>query len=215
MGNMTLTDSSVTQVLTRSAVIPVMVIDELNQAEPLAEALLKGGLSVFEVTLRTAPALQAIELLSKRFPEAIVGAGTVVQALQLKQALAAGAQFLVSPGLSVSLAKLAAQQQVAYLPGIATATELMTGLDCGLDTFKFFPAVPAGGVAMLKAFHSAFAQVKFCPTGGIQFDNAATFLSLPNVLTVGMSAVCPPELLRRQDYAEIERLARRAAALRR
>lgn len=204
---------SVNQVLTHSTVIPVMVIDQLEQAEPLAEALLKGGLGVFEITLRTPSALKSIELLRKKFPEAIVGAGTVLTQSQLEQSLAAGAQFLVSPGLSVPLAGLAHKHHVAYLPGVATPTELITGLECGLHTFKFFPAVQAGGLAMLKAFHSVFPDVKFCPTGGIQFDNVQAFLSLPNVLTVGMSAVCPRDVLARGDYAEIERLAKQASAL--
>jgi len=204
---------SIRNILTQSPVIPVMVVEKIEHAVPLAEALLQGGLSVFEVTLRTANAIAVIELLRKRFPEAIVGAGTVVNEQLLQDSVRAGAQFLVSPGLSSQLAHLAGKVSVPYLPGIATSTELMAGMDCGLDTFKFFPAVQAGGVAMLKAFQSVFGAIKFCPTGGIQFENAGQFLSLSNVLTVGMSAICPADLLEKQDFGTIQQLAAKAARL--
>jgi len=205
-----MTTVTIRSVLTQSPVIPVMVVESEAQAQPLAEALLQGGLTVFEITLRTPNALSIIQLLRKSYPQAIVGAGTVLNQQSLRQSIDAGAQFIVSPGLSESLAQSAAGAGVPYLPGVATFTELMAGLDVGLDTFKFFPAVQAGGVAMLKAFQSVFAGVKFCPTGGIQFENAGQFLALDNVLTVGMSSVCPPDLVAKGEFKAIEQLAKQA-----
>jgi len=181
---------------------------------PLARALVAGGLPVLEVTLRSAVALPAIEAMRRAVPEAIIGAGTVLDEQQLAAAVAAGSQFIVSPGFSAPLCAAARAAGVAMLPGVATASELMAALAAGLDTLKFFPAVQAGGTAMLKALGGPFPQVRFCPTGGIDAANAPAFLGLPNVLCVGMSSVAPAALLAQGDYAAITALARGAAALR-
>lgn len=190
-------------------VIPVIVIDDLADAAPLARALVAGGLPVLEVTLRTPVALDAIAAM-KRVEGAIVGAGTVVNAHELDQALAAGSEFVVSPGLTEPLARAAIDRGVPFLPGVANAGDIMRGLDLGLTHFKFFPAMAAGGLPALKALAAPFGQCRFCPTGGIGPGNAAEWLAFDPVLCVGGSWVAPRG---RPDTAEIERLARDAAAL--
>lgn len=202
------------QILSRAAVVPVITIRELSRAVPLAEALCAGGLTVLEVTLRSAAALPAIEAIRKAVPTAVVGAGTVVSREQMAAALGAGSQFVVSPGFSAGLAADARRAGVAFLPGVSTATELMAALEAGLDTLKFFPAEQAGGIPMLKALHAPFPQVGFCPTGGISAAKAAEYLALPNVLAIGMSSVAPLELIEAENYAGITALARAAAAWR-
>ena len=191
-------------------VIPVIVIDDPADAVPLAEALVAGGLPVLEVTLRTPAALDAIRAMAA-VPGAIVGAGTVISADQLDQAIEAGAAFVVSPGLTEPVARAAIAGGVPFLPGVATAGDIMRGLDLGLDRFKFFPAVPAGGLPALKALAAPFGQCRFCPTGGIGRDNAAEWLAFEPVLCVGGSWVSPKGPVDRQA---VERLAREAAALR-
>ena len=190
-------------------VIPVIVIDDVADAAPLASALVAGGLPVLEVTLRTPAALDAIAAM-KRVEGAIVGAGTVTNPHELDQALAAGSEFIVSPGLTEPLARAAIDRGVPFLPGIADAGDIMRGLDLGLTHFKFFPAMAAGGLSALKALASPFGQCRFCPTGGIGPDNAAEWLAFDPVLCVGGSWVAPRG---RPDVAEVERIAREAVAL--
>jgi 2-dehydro-3-deoxyphosphogluconate aldolase/(4S)-4-hydroxy-2-oxoglutarate aldolase len=190
-------------------VIPVLVLDDVAEARLFAEALVAGGLRVLEVTLRTPAALDAIRAM-KEVTGAIVGAGTVLNPRQLDQALAAGAEFIVSPGLTEPLGQAAEAAGVPYLPGVATAGDIMRGLDLGLTRFKFFPAIAAGGIDALKALAAPFAEARFCPTGGIDATNAPRWLALESVLCVGGSWVAP----RGAPSGEIERLARAAAGLR-
>ena len=201
--------SPIEQIMRAAPVIPVLVIDDAHQARRTAEALVAGGLRVLEVTLRTPAALDAIRRM-KLVPGAIVGAGTVLNPAQFDDARAAGAEFIVSPGLTQGLARAVINAGVPYLPGVATAGEIMRGLDLGLTHFKFFPAMTAGGIPALKAHAAVFGQVRFCPTGGITAETAPEWLALPSVLCVGGSWVVP----RGAERAEIEALAREAAALR-
>jgi 2-dehydro-3-deoxyphosphogluconate aldolase/(4S)-4-hydroxy-2-oxoglutarate aldolase len=191
-------------------VIPVIVIDDVAHAVPLAEALVAGGLRVLEVTLRTPAALPAIRAM-KQVDGAIVGAGTVTNPRELDAALAAGSEFIVSPGLTDTLGKAAIASGVPFLPGIANAGDIMRGLDLGLDRFKFFPAMAAGGLPALKALAAPFGQCRFCPTGGISLENAPEWLAFDPVLCVGGSWVSPKGA---PDRAVIETLAREACSLR-
>ncbi|MXP27704.1 bifunctional 4-hydroxy-2-oxoglutarate aldolase/2-dehydro-3-deoxy-phosphogluconate aldolase [Porphyrobacter algicida] len=200
---------NVAAVMTKAPVIPVIVVEDIAHAVPLAEALVAGGLPVLEVTLRTSAALDAIAAM-KQVAGAIVGAGTVINPDQLDQALAAGSEFIVSPGLTEPLGKAAIASGVPFLPGIANAGDIMRGLDMGLTHFKFFPAMAAGGLPALKALAGPFQQCRFCPTGGIGPDNAAEWLAFDPVLCVGGSWVSPKGA---PDKPEIERLARAAAKL--
>ena len=199
----------VESVMRLAPVVPVIVIDEVEHAVPLAEALVAGGLRALEVTLRTPAALDAIKAM-KQVPGAVVGAGTVTNPDELEDALEAGAEFIVSPGLTEPLARAAIASQVAFLPGTANASDIMRGLDLGLRHFKFFPAMAAGGLPALKALSAPFGHVKFCPTGGIGPDNASEWLAHDAVLCVGGSWVSPRGA---PDKAAIETLARGAAQL--
>lgn len=199
----------VESVMRLAPVVPVIVIDEVEHAMPLAEALVAGGLRALEVTLRTPAALDAIKAM-KQVPGAVVGAGTVTNPDELEDALDAGAEFIVSPGLTEPLARAAIASQVAFLPGTANASDIMRGLDLGLRHFKFFPAMAAGGLPALKALSAPFGHVKFCPTGGIGPDNASEWLAHDAVLCVGGSWVSPRGA---PDKAAIETLARGAAQL--
>lgn len=201
-------------VLAASPVMPVIVIDDLAHAVPLARALVAGGIRVLEVTLRTAAALDSIRAIAAEVPDALVGAGTVLSAADLDAAAAAGARFAVSPGASAALLAAAHAAPIPLLPGVMTPSDVIAGLDAGLDTFKLFPAAQAGGLGMLKALGGPFPQVLFCPTGGIDASTAPAFLALPNVACVGGSWLCPGELVRSGDWATITALARAAAALR-
>lgn len=196
------------QIMRTSAVIPVLVIEDAATARPLAEALVAGGLRVLEVTMRTPAAIDAIREM-KQVRGAIVGAGTVVSADQFEQVVEAGAEFIVSPGLTEQLARPIIASGVPYLPGVATAGDIMRGLDLGLTHFKFFPAETSGGLKALKALAAPFYQCRFCPTGGISEANAADWLAFDPVLCVGGSWVATG------SPAEIEAKARAAAALRR
>lgn len=196
-------------IMRTSAVIPVLVIDDAADAEPIARALVAGGLRVLEVTLRTSAGLDAIRAM-RQVEGAIVGAGTVTNRDELDAALDAGSEFIVSPGLTKRLGKAARDADVPFLPGIATASELMLGLDLGLTHFKFFPAVANGGLPALKALAGPFGQCRFCPTGGISEATAPEWLAFEPVLCVGGSWVVPKG---RPDAAAIERTARAAAAL--
>lgn len=201
--------SPIETIMRTAPVIPVLVIDEVAHAAPIAEALVKGGLTVLEVTLRTATALEVIREM-KQVPGAVVGAGTVLNELSLEDALEAGSEFIVSPGLTESLAKAAIASKVPFLPGIATSSDIMRGLDLGLDRFKFFPAEANGGIPALKAIAAPFASVRFCPTGGITPATAPDWLALDAVLCCGGSWIVPRGT---PDLAAIEAAAADAAKL--
>ncbi|MBS0284814.1 MAG: bifunctional 4-hydroxy-2-oxoglutarate aldolase/2-dehydro-3-deoxy-phosphogluconate aldolase [Proteobacteria bacterium] len=196
-------------IMRASAVIPVLVIEDATTARPLAEALVAGGLRVLEVTLRTPAALDAIRAM-KEVPGAIVGAGTVVSTDQFEQVMDAGAEFIVSPGLTERLPRPLIDSGVPYLPGVATAGDIMRGLDLGLTHFKFFPAETSGGLKALKALAAPFHQCRFCPTGGITEASAPDWLAFDRVLCVGGSWMTPAGA----SMAEVEAKARAAARLR-
>ena len=199
------------EIMTAAPVIPVIVVEDAAQAEPLARALVAGGLRVLEVTLRTRAALDAIAAM-RRVEGAIVGAGTVTNPTELARALEVGSEFIVSPGLTEPLGTAAIRAGVPFLPGIANASDIMRGLDLGLTHFKFFPAVAAGGLPALRALAAPFGQCRFCPTGGITPENAAEWLAFDPVLCVGGSWLAPRGPV---DEESVERMARKAAALRR
>ena len=200
--------TSIGQIMRTAPVIPVLVIDDAHEARALAEALVAGGLRVLEVTLRTPVAFDAIRRMNL-VPGAIVGAGTVTNPEEFDEALNAGAEFIVSPGLTERVARKAIGKDMPFLPGISTASDIMRGLDLGLTHFKFFPAEAAGGIKALKALAAPFAQCRFCPTGGITAATAPDWLALDPVLCVGGSWIVP----RGADLAQVEALAREAAAL--
>ena len=200
----------VAEIMQLCPVIPVLVIDEVDHAVPLAEALVAGGLRVLEVTLRTPVALEAIRAM-KQVSGAVVGAGTVLNPEQLDHALAAGSEFIVSPGLTGPLGRAAVDSGVPFLPGVATSGEIMRGLDLGLTHFKVFPAMAAGGIPALKAIGGPFADVRFCPTGGITEATAPDWLALDQVLCVGGSWIAPRGPV---DGEAVTASASRAAALR-
>jgi 2-dehydro-3-deoxyphosphogluconate aldolase/(4S)-4-hydroxy-2-oxoglutarate aldolase len=195
-------------------VIPVIVLHKIEHAVPMAEALLEGGVKVLEVTLRTPVALQCIEAIARTVPQALLGAGTLRGAADVVAARDAGCVFGVSPGYTREIGAACREARLALLPGVASASEVMTANADGLTFLKFFPAVPAGGVPMLKALHGPFPDVAFCPTGGLTPDNAAQFLALPNVRVCGGSWLTPADAMERGDWARITRLAREAGALR-
>jgi 2-dehydro-3-deoxyphosphogluconate aldolase/(4S)-4-hydroxy-2-oxoglutarate aldolase len=182
--------NDVEAIMTLAPVIPVLVIDDVAHARPIAEALVAGGLRALEVTLRTPVALEAIREMAK-VEGAVVGAGTVLNERDLEASLQAGARFIVSPGLTRPLSKAALASRIPFLPGVATASDIMRGLDIGLSRFKFFPAVAAGGIPALKALASPFPQCRFCPTGGITQATAPDWLALDAVLCVGGSWLVP------------------------
>lgn len=202
------------EIVERQPVIPVLKIERLEHAVPLARALARGGLPAIEVTLRTAVALDAIRAIAKDVPEALVGAGTILNAQQFAQAEDAGSRFIVSPGLTPQLIDAAARSEVALLPGAVTPSEIMAAVQAGYSLLKFFPAEQAGGADFLKALSSPLAGVRFCPTGGVSLTNASTYLSLPNVMCVGGSWVAPDALVAAGKWDEIEALAADAVKLR-
>ena len=204
---------SIESIMTTSPVIPVIRVDNLDHAVPLAKALVKGGLKVLEVTLRTEWGLAAIAEIKEYVPEATVGAGTVIDAQNYANAVAAGAEFVVSPGCTAALAQAAQRYDVPMLPGIATPSEAMTLLEFGLQHLKFFPAQAAGGIPMLKSIAGPLPQLRFCPTGGVNPDNAADFLALENVLCVGGTWMLDQALIEAGDWSSIEARAKQAAAL--
>lgn len=196
-------------IMRMAPVIPVLVIDDVAHAVPIAQALVAGGLPVLEVTLRTACALDVIREM-KQVPGAVVGAGTVLNPKDLDDAIEAGSEFIVSPGLTKKLGKAAISAGIPLLPGTANASDIMTGLDLGFTRFKFFPAVASGGIAALKAIAGPFGQVRFCPTGGITLESAADWLAIEPVICVGGSWMVPKGA---PDPATIEAAARAAKAL--
>ena len=204
---------TIKEVMTTSPVMPVMVINQLDQAVPLAKALVEGGLKVLEITLRTPVALDAIRRIKAEVPGAIVGAGTIINTETLQQALDAGAEFIVSPGVTDSVIDAAIASGVPILPGVITPSEVMKLLEKGITAMKFFPAEAAGGIPMLKSLGGPLPQVTFCPTGGVNPKNAPEYLALSNVACVGGSWMAPAELFDACDWAEITRRAAEAAKL--
>jgi 2-dehydro-3-deoxyphosphogluconate aldolase/(4S)-4-hydroxy-2-oxoglutarate aldolase len=201
------------RILARAPVLPVLAFDQIEHAVPLARTLVAAGLPVLEVTLRSAIACEAIRRIVGEVEGAIVGAGTVLSAADLDAVAAAGAQFAISPGATAALYDAAADRPLPFLPGVATASELMAGLERGLDRFKLFPAASLGGTALLKAWHGPFAAARFCPTGGIDATSAPAYLALANVLTVGGSWMAPPARVAAGDWDGIAALSRACAAL--
>jgi 2-dehydro-3-deoxyphosphogluconate aldolase/(4S)-4-hydroxy-2-oxoglutarate aldolase len=202
------------EVFSLSPVMPVVVIDDPGHASPLAGALGAGGLRTIEVTLRTPAALECIRIMSHQAQGVVIGAGTVLSIADLEAAIEAGASYALSPGATPALMAYAREAPIPFIPGIATASELMLGLEMGYRCFKFFPAENLGGVAMLKAFHSPLPSAKFCPTGGIGPDAVEKYLALENVMCVGGSWVTPAAKMKAGDWTGIEALARQAAGYR-
>ncbi|WGL16433.1 bifunctional 4-hydroxy-2-oxoglutarate aldolase/2-dehydro-3-deoxy-phosphogluconate aldolase [Microbulbifer bruguierae] len=200
-------------VLEQAGVVPVLVIDNVSEALPLAEALVEGGLNVLEVTLRTEAALAAVEEIAKHLPDAHVGTGTVLNGDDVRRSVDAGATFMVSPGVTESLLDAVDGVTIPLLPGASNPSEVMRLLERGYRYQKFFPAEAAGGIPMLKSIGGPLAQVKFCPTGGISPKNARDYLSLSNVICVGGSWMAAPNLVAEKNWAEITRLAKEASLL--
>ncbi len=201
------------EVMRDAAVIPVIVLSDVAHAVLLARALVAGGIRMLEVTLRTPVALACIEAIAREVPDAVAGAGTVRSAADAQAAVRAGARFIVSPGYTAAVGRACRELQVPLLPGVATGSEIMAAQEDGYTALKFFPAMQAGGRAMLKAWQGPFGDVVFCPTGGVTTANAAQFLELGNVACVGGSWLTPAEAVARQDWSRITQLAREAVAL--
>lgn len=203
---------SAEEILTMGPVVPVIVIERLEDAVPLAKALIAGGVKVLEVTLRTECALEAIKKIIKEVPEAVVGAGTVTSVEQLKQVTEAGVEFIITPGITDAILKAAVEGSVPVIPGIATISELLTAQEYGLTALKFFPAEINGGVAALKAFAGPCGYMKFCPTGGVNPKNYRDYLALSNVLCVGGTWFIPTDAIANGDFAKIAQMAKEAVA---
>ena len=191
-----------------SPIVPVIALESVEDALALAKALLEGGISIMEITLRTEAGLKAIEAISKSIPQMNVGAGTVLNANDFKQAVAHGAQFVFSPGISEELMQASKELEIALIPGVATASEVMLAKNNGFEHCKLFPATLAGGVDALKAFSGPFASMRFCPTGGVNLKNVNDFLSLSNVICVGGSWIVPKAAMDKKDFHEITRLCK-------
>jgi 2-dehydro-3-deoxyphosphogluconate aldolase/(4S)-4-hydroxy-2-oxoglutarate aldolase len=201
------------EVLSLSPVISVVTLDDARLAPALARALLAGGLRTVEITLRTPAALDAIRAVARETPEMVVGAGTVLSERDLEAAIEAGARYTLSPGGTPKLMKAAHNAAIPFIPGVATASEIMRGMELGYTCFKFFPAEQIGGAAALKSLGAPLAAARFCPTGSITAEKAPAYLALDNVLCVGGSWIAPPDKIKAGDWAGIEAAARRAAAL--
>ena len=201
------------ELLSTTRMIPVLTINNLNDTLPLCAALMAGGLSVIEITLRTKTALNAVEMISKELPEISVGVGTLLDPMDLIRAKNSGASFAVSPGLSMDLVEQAQKDNLAYLPGLQTSSVAMTAYRYGLRALKFFPAKAAGGIYGLKQFQPVYPDLDFCPTGGIDFSDAPEYLRERNVLCVGGSFASPSDLIEQRNWKEITRLATMAASL--
>jgi 2-dehydro-3-deoxyphosphogluconate aldolase/(4S)-4-hydroxy-2-oxoglutarate aldolase len=202
------------ELLELSPVMPVVVLDDVSHAVPVAEALLRGGIRVIEVTLRTPAALASIERIAAAVPELVVGAGTVTAPEHAKQAVDAGSRFIVTPGSTDALLDAVAATGLPFLPGVSTVGEAMRAAERGCSVLKFFPAEAAGGAAYLKSIHGPLPGLRFCPTGGITVSSAADYLALPNVGCVGGSWLTPKDVLAAGDWQRVEELAAAAAALR-
>lgn len=207
------TQASIAKILQLSPVMPVVTIEDAATAPDLARALVRGGIRVIEVTLRTSQAMRAIEAIAAQVPDICVGVGTVMTPKDLNLAADAGAAFAISPGATRELLEAGSGFRIPYLPAVATASELMSGLVAGYRHFKLFPANVAGGVGALKAFYGPFPEARFCPTGGVSLQTAGSYLELPNVLCVGGSWLTPGDVVEARDWGRIEALAREAAAL--
>jgi len=203
------------QVMQDAPVIPVIVLNDVAHAVPMARALVAGGVRMLEVTLRAPQALACIEAIARAVPEAVVGAGTVRSRADAQAAANAGARFAVSPGYTSAVGQACRDVGLALLPGVATGSEIMMAQEDGFTELKFFPAMQAGGPAMLKAWSGPFFDVRFCPTGGVSLQNAADFLALPNVVCVGGSWLVPADAMAAGDWARITQLAADTQALRR
>ena len=201
-----------TEIMSVSPIIPVIEISDINHSIDLANALIAGGINVLEITLRTEAALDAINLIAKELPEAVVGAGTVLNTTDLSKVRDAGAQFAISPGCTNSLLKGATDMNFPLIPGVASGSEIMNGLELGYTNFKLFPATSVGGIPLLKSFNGPFQQVKFCPTGGINENNFLDFLTLDNVLCAGGSWVAPTKLVQARDFNAITEITSKALA---
>ncbi len=201
------------EVLQISPIVPVVVIENIKDAVPLAQSLIEGGIPIIEVTLRSSCALEAIELIAKNVPKMRVGAGTILNPAQLEQAQNRGAEFLISPGLTIKLLEYAKKKDMPLIPGVSSSSEVMQALELGYSTLKFFPAEYCGGVKLLNAFNGPFKGVKFCPTGGISADNMRSYLNLENVLCVGGSWLTPKNLIQNKEWDKITGICKRALAL--
>lgn len=198
------------EVMRISPIVPVIALENAQDALPLAEALLEGGIKIMEITLRTSAALEAIEIIAKEMPEMHVGAGTVCNASDMQKAIDHGSAFLFSPGISASLIESAQQKEIALIPGVATASEVMLAQNSALYHCKLFPATVAGGVSALKAFSGPFADMRFCPTGGVSLENMQSFLELKNVVCVGGSWIVPKHAITDQKFDIITKLSKEA-----
>ncbi|WP_100949355.1 bifunctional 4-hydroxy-2-oxoglutarate aldolase/2-dehydro-3-deoxy-phosphogluconate aldolase [Helicobacter pylori] len=202
------------EVLQISPIVPVVVIENIKDAVPLAQSLIEGGIPIIEVTLRSSCALEAIELIAKNVPKMRVGAGTILNPAQLEQAQNRGAEFLISPGFTIKLLEYAKKKDMPLIPGVSSSSEVMQALELGYSALKFFPAEYCGGVKLLNAFNGPFKGVKFCPTGGISADNMRSYLNLENVLCVGGSWLTPKNLIQNKEWDKITEICKRALALR-
>ncbi|GAA9992005.1 bifunctional 4-hydroxy-2-oxoglutarate aldolase/2-dehydro-3-deoxy-phosphogluconate aldolase [Helicobacter pylori] len=202
------------EVLQISPIIPVVVIENIKDAVPLAQSLVEGGIQIIEVTLRSSCALEAIELIAKNVPKMRVGAGTILNPTQLEQAQNRGAEFLISPGLTIKLLEYAKKKDMPLIPGVSSSSEVMQALELGYNALKFFPAEYCGGVKLLNAFNGPFKGVKFCPTGGISADNMRSYLNLENVLCVGGSWLTPKNLIQNKEWDKITEICKQSLALR-
>ncbi|WP_017283232.1 bifunctional 4-hydroxy-2-oxoglutarate aldolase/2-dehydro-3-deoxy-phosphogluconate aldolase [Helicobacter pylori] len=202
------------EVLQISPIIPVVVIENIKDAVPLAQSLIEGGIHIIEVTLRSSCALEAIELIAKNVPKMCVGVGTILNPTQLEQAQNRGAEFLISPGLTIKLLEYAKKKDMPLIPGVSSSSEVMQALELGYNALKFFPAEYCGSVKLLNAFNGPFKGVKFCPTGGISADNMHSYLNLENVLCVGGSWLTPKNLIQNKEWDKITEICKRSLALR-
>ena len=207
------TVDEIKQAFRKIGIIPVVVLDDEEQAEPLAEALLRGGLPAAEVTFRTDAAAASIRRMKEKYPELLVGAGTVLTREQVDRAVDAGAEFLVSPGLNPDIVKYAMEKGVPFTPGTQTPSEMEQAMALGLDFVKFFPAEPSGGLNMIKAVAAAYTKLSFMPTGGINAKNVGDYLAYDRIVACGGSWMVKKDLINAGDFAEIERLVAEAAAL--
>ena len=205
--------NNIMEQIEKTGIIPVVVIDDVKDAEPLARALIAGGLPCAEVTFRTAAAAESIKIMREKFPEMLVGAGTVLTPEQVDRAMEAGASFIVSPGTNPKVVKYCKEKNIPIIPGVCTPTEVEAALELGLDVLKFFPAEAAGGLKMIKAMTAPYTSVRFMPTGGISPQNVGEYLSFGKILACGGSWMVKGELIKEGRFDEIEKLTREAAEL--
>jgi 2-dehydro-3-deoxyphosphogluconate aldolase/(4S)-4-hydroxy-2-oxoglutarate aldolase len=201
------------EVMQDAPVIPVIVLNDVAHAVPMAKALLAGGIRMLEITLRTPVALDCMRAIAKEVPEAVIGAGTIRNAENARAAAAAGARFGVSPGYTKEVGAACREVGLSLLPGVATSSEIMLAQEEGFTQLKFFPAMQAGGVALLKAWSGPFTDIQFCPTGGVSLENAPQLLALPNVVCVGGSWLTPANLMANGEWDKITQMAKEACAL--